>query len=192
MKNYLRICAAMLAVAACSSSPPLFDEMVGTGNTGGLVPDSATRAVTLSAGPVPGRAVVRHMPQLASVAAGLPLVVPPQIPTVGEPFTLAFTTRPTAPFPDVSTALLVSFEPPGDAHAIPGARGGMLQVPLNPKLTFRPGDVDWLTQAGGVVRLDLTFAEQHAGLRIWCQLLVKDAVAGVLTSPVVALTVRKR
>lgn len=190
MKNFLRFCAVMLAVAACSFPPPSFEDMTRTTNTGGLIPEDAVRAVALSDGPVYGKAVVRHMPRLAGVAGGLPIVVPPGRPIAGGPFTLAWTTRPSAPFPDVPVALFVSFREPGGAHPIPHARGGMLQVP--PDMVFKPGEVSWLTQSGGTVRADLTFSGPHVGTSLWCQLVVKHPVAGVLTSPVVALTVGNR
>jgi hypothetical protein len=178
----------LLLLTACTT-PSTFDEWTRNASRGDLLP---ARAVTLegSTPNVVAHVTIRHMPHLADVAGGLPIVVPPERPIAGKPWTLAFTTRPTAPFPSAPVALFVSFRPPSAAKPIPNARGGMLQVP--PDLVFKPGQVDWLTQEGGTVRLDITFQPAHIGTRIWCQLVVKDEVAGVLTSPVVAMTVGSR
>lgn len=181
--------ASLLLLTACAA-PSAFDGLTRSATTGLLIPDTGTRAVTL-ARETTAHVAIRHMPYLADVAGGLPIVIPPATrPIAGQPFTIAWTTRPSAPFPAAPVALFVSFTPPGDAKPIPNARGGMLQVP--PQLVFKPGQVDWLTQEGGTVRLDYTFQPRDVGARIWCQLVVKDAVAGVLTSPVVALTVGDR
>lgn len=188
LRAFLALLLCLPLLAACVARAD-FDELTRGATAGELLP--ATRAATLEDEDRPevvAHVAIRHAPHLADVPGGLPVVIPPSRPIVNRPWTLAFTTRPTAPYPDQPAALFVSFTEPGDAWAIPNGRGGMLQVPPS-SLRFKPGQVDWLTQQNGRVRLDITFGEQHAGLRIWCQLVVKDPVAGVLVSPMVAVTV---
>jgi len=132
-------------------------------------------------------------PSLTGVAGGLPIVLPINTrPLAGAPFTLGWTTRPTAPFPNPRTALLVTLAQPPAPSLIQGGRGGMLQVP--PDLVFVPGTVPWLTQNNGTVRLDITFIPQLVGLKVWMQLAVSDArvPAGLTVTPMVALVVGNR
>lgn len=178
--------------SACSTTPSYFDTLTQT-PTNTFLSDQPLHAAMLDAQPDRyASAIVRYPTSLANVEGGLPIVVPPTSRPIGDkPFTLGWTTRPTAPpdFPSARVALLATLKPPPPAQPIPGGRGGMLQVP--PDYVFMPDQVPWLFRDGGRVRFDMTFLRQLAGLRVWVQLIVEDhrTPAGVTVAPMVELTV---
>jgi hypothetical protein len=168
-------------------APSYFDTVTANPTTSFIESPSAAMledAVTTAK----ARATIRYPTSLANVGGGLPLVVPPaSLPVVGRPFTVGWTTRPSAGFPNSRTALLATLQPPPAPSLIPNGGGGMLMVP--PDYVIIPGSVPWLTQDAGRVRFDITLLPQLAGLRMWMQLLVADArvPAGVTVSPMLEL-----
>lgn len=152
----------------------------------------------------PATVHVRHMPELASVKGGLPIVGKPTTrPIPGEPFVLHWMTRAVPPRPNLSTALLISLDEPEAAQPIPGARGSMLQVP--PDFVLIPdrvgsfdddngglaGPFRFVQDSHGAVVLQMTWPSQLAGITVWCQLLVEDnrVAAGCVSTPMVVVRV---
>lgn len=150
---------------------------------------------------------VHHMPQLASVDGGLPVLLPPtQRPRAGARFVLRWLTRvvpdSSGQRPNLPVALLVSLKQPSAAQAIPGAQGAMLQVPPHYVLvpeTMRgqaqqasvPLPFEFVQDGAGGITLAMQVPPQLNGLRVWCQLLVADArvAAGCVSTPMVELLV---
>lgn len=138
-----------------------------------------------------------YPPQLSDVAGGLPLLVPPKMrPIVGRQFIAVFTTRPTGPFKDHQTALLVSRERVEPAE-LAGTNGGMLMV--KPDLVFTPDTEgpflnSFLTQRMGKVAVNITFAPGQEGATFYAQLLVRDprTPLQVTLSPMLKLVVGNR
>lgn len=122
-------------------------------------------------------AQIRRPASLSDVEGGLPTIVPPRArPVVGRQFLVCFTTRPSAPFPDNDTVLLVSLERPDEA-VLPGTNGGTLMV--HPQFVFTPKRGNglangFLTQEDGRVLLNVEFAPAQVGAKFYAQLLVKD------------------
>lgn len=138
------------------------------------------------------KAVVRHAPQLADVAGGLPIVS--RIigrPIAGEPFTIAWTTRPSPPLVDANVVLLAS-QRKADPAVLDGASGGMLMV--HPDLIIAPQASSLFTLQQGVARFDVMFPPAAVGSHWFVQAVVADARvdAGVTFAPVVELTVGDR
>tara|TARA_S200002703_G_scaffold160089_1_gene176876 strand:+ start:2760 stop:3515 length:756 start_codon:yes stop_codon:yes gene_type:complete len=186
---------AALFLSSCSTPPrTVFDEL--TRNAGEWPTPSPAVAVRLD-GSTPSayaHAIVRHSNKLARVPGGLPIAIIDGRPITGKPFRVGWTTRPTAPFPNAKTALLVSTVPPDGEHPIIGGEGAHLMVP--PNLVLVPNDerVPFLTQHAGVVELNITFPASSKGATFWLQLLVEDGRvgAGFVPSPVVAIMVGDR
>lgn len=182
-----------VTAASCGvfdSEPDYFDTLTNN-STDHFLDSSTLRAVTLDGAAVDqwASAIVRYPNSLANVHGGLPIVTLRERPIAGKPFSIGWTTRPTAPFPNYRTALLVTLKPPPAAQPLPGGRGGMLMVP--PDYVFKAGQVPWLTQDSGNVRFDMTFIPALAGLRVWLQLVVADSrvPSGATVSPMVELVV---
>ena len=128
------------------------------------------RAATLSGPPRYAIATVRP------VLGGMPLAHVDERPIAGQPWQAMWTTRPTAPYPDLPMRLIVSLTPPGTTPAI--------------TQTFLPGQAG-VTQQGGRLYLDVTFPPQWIGLRLWMQAVVSDrrSLAGELATPVLEVVV---
>ena len=188
------MCWMVFGCVACGTTKTFLDDVAEQASTDN--PFQQTHAAMLDGAEeqvVYSRATITHTNQLADVLGGLPIVVPPDTrPMVGVPFTVGWTTRPTASFPNRRTALVVSLRPPPEPALIPGGGGGTLM--LHPDFVFEPNKVPWLTQYDGEVRLDFTFAQGLLGLRIWMQLLVDDdRVPGrAIGTPLLVLTVGNR
>lgn len=208
----IRTTLALLALlTSCSTVPPtwfdnLTESAAGDLPTALLASAGAASPVLMDeygaglAGQVQGQAVVRHAPKLANVAGGLPLVAGfDGIPRADRPWRAQWSTRPTpayaegaATFPNVRTALLVTFKPPPTPSALPGGAGGMLMVPPDLVLIANDPRSPWLTDDGaGLVSLHYTFTEQVVGLRLWMQLVVADSrvPGGATTSPLLVLVI---
>lgn len=136
-------------------------------------------------------AAVRWAPGLADVAGGLPIVSHIERPVAGKPWVAAWTTRPSAPFPE-SKVVVIASQRRAEAAELPGSRGAYLQVRPDHVIAAAPGSI--LTSEGGIIRLDLTFPPTAVGSRWFLQLLVRDARTpiGVTVSPMLELTVGNR
>lgn len=97
-------------------------------------------------------------------------------PIAGVPWSVVFTTKPTAPYPEAPMRLLISLTPPG--HEAPVVA------------TFHPGDPG-VTQQGGKLWLDVTWPPQWIGLRLWLQAVMTDerSLTGETATPVLEVTI---
>ena len=196
-------CAAVLSAAACVHSPPtppdapdLFRDIVaGAAPWDASGGDLAAAAVTMEGDAAPvvwAKAVVERAPGLAKVRGGLPLVARIKgLPVAGRPWTVAWTTRTSAPLPRVPVALLVSSRRVAPA-LLPNTNGAWLQV--LPSFVVTPQSGGALTQDGGTIRLDMTWPAGAVGTEWFMQLLVQDrrVPGGVTVTPAVAITVGNR
>jgi hypothetical protein len=187
----------VLLLAACVAPVPAdaFDEIV---SRGGPWPEFGVSAAVLDgagAADVWAKAVVRQPPGLSLVKGGLPVVSSLDRPVTGRPWTMAWTTRPTAAinsdnvrFPTQVVALIASQAPtaPGE---IPNTYGAWLQV--RPQFVIHPSTGGFFTSAGGVSRVDITWPHAAAGSTWFLQLLVRDprTPAGLVVSPAVELII---
>lgn len=153
-----------------------------------------------------GSAHVHHMPKLADVSGGLPIMQQPQSrPVAGRTWRAAWLTSYVEPRPDRQTALLVSLRPPGDPQPILGAGGAMMQVPPDYVLVpARVTDADlgdrpvvpfeFVQNERGQVLLRIIWPDMLRGATIWCQLLVADdrVPAGCVSTPMLEIHVGAR
>jgi RNA polymerase sigma factor (sigma-70 family) len=192
----------LLTLSACAAPPQVLDELTEQAITEQGRPAAALRAMSEASYAPQQRASVhiRHMPSLADVRGGLPIVLPPKhLPVAGREFELIWLTRPAPDIegkrPGLSCALLLSLTEPGQPRLIPGASGAMLQVP--PHYIFVPQQVEKASATGaafqgsedGIIVLRLTLPSSLAGVSAWCQLLVADSrvPAGCVSTPTVEL-----
>ena len=185
----MRSLAILLVTFSSCAGEPSSSQGIDTLGKAALLPDSPSVHWA--------QAKIVYPPQIANVEGGLPLLVPPATrPIVGRQFIAVFTTRPTGPFMDHQTALLVSRERVEPAE-LAGANGAMLMV--KPDLVFTPNRDraflnGFLTQEDGKVAVNITFAPGQEGATFYAQLLVRDprTPLQLTVSPMLKLVVGNR
>lgn len=196
------LCWMLAGVAACAAPPQVLDDLTKRAVTEETRPAAVLRAMSEASYAVgqPASVHVRHMPDLADVDGGLPVVmIPDRLPVAGRTFQLVWASRAVPDVrgkrPSPSCALVATLTQPGPPAYIPGARGAMLQV--RPDFVFVPQRVEQASVAGpafqqtadGIVLLRFDVPPSFDGITAWCQLLLADdrVPAGCVSTPMIEL-----